>query len=559
MAPTSADALVIRPIPVNAGRSGRKSPTVLWMFRPQAPGPLPSSPNATAAESTGSRGRRSARWNVVRDCAGASLCVLTSTAAAFVVQRFAQTADLAMIQLLGTVFVALRYNVRITLVASFFAVALFDFLFIPPRLAFAWSDAKNFITFGGMIVVSAVISLLNERVREQERVARETARRTNALYELHVELSSSTQVPQLIALTKRHLERLFQAEIAVLAVSTKDALDFGTNRLSAVDAELAAQAWTQREFTVGMRAQHFNVWYPLFGLREAFGAIGLAVPSPFSELSDSGLLFIACANQLATAIERTLLTAVAQRSQVEAETERMRSSLLSSVSHDLKTPLSTIVAAGTTLLDSGGSLSTEDARELVSAMVAESERLSRLIQNLLAATRLESSTIELHRTPEAIEELVSAAVQRMHSSFASRSIEVKMPPDLPWVLVDAALVEQVVINLLENALRYSDVTSPVLVNAQFTNQELVVQVADRGPGIPEEDIHKVFEKFYRGKTAQKRDGGAGLGLTICRAVVRLHGGRITIVNRNDGGALAEFTLPLAQPLQAQPSQLEAQA
>ena len=245
-----------------------------------------------------------------------------------------------------------------------------------------------------------------------------------------------------------------------------------------------------------------------------------------------------------------------QRAQVEAETERTRSSLLSAVSHDFRTPLSTIVAAGTTLLDHGSSLSSDDARELVSAMVTESERLSRLVQNLLAATRLESSSIELCRTPEAIEELVASAVQRIKASFASRSIDVAISSDLPWVLVDPALVEQVVINLLENAARYSDPTTPILVSAQLADQELVVQVADRGPGIPEEDIHKVFEKFYRGKTAQKRDGGAGLGLTICRAIVRLHGGRITILNRKDGGAVLEFTLPLAQPLQAQPAHLE---
>jgi two-component system sensor histidine kinase KdpD len=482
--------------------------------------------------------------------------VLTSTVIAFVLQRFAQTADLAMIQLLGIVFVALRYNVKITLAASFFSIAFFDFLFIPPRLAFAWSDAKNIITFGGMVVVSAVISLLNERIRDQERVAREAARRTNALYDLQSELSTGTQVQQLIAVTKRHLERLFRADIAILLASPNRSLDLGAIGLSSEDSELATRAWARREFTTESHRGRFKVWYPLIGLREAFGAIGIAVPASFAEHSDSGLLFLACANQLANAIERTQLTTVVQRAQVEAETERMRSSLLSAVSHDLRTPLSTIVAAGTTLLDHGNSLSSDDARELVSAMVSESERLSRLVQNLLAATRLESSSIELSRTPEAIEELVSSAVHRIKATFASRSIDVAISADLPWVSVDPALVEQVLVNLLENAVRYSDPTTPIRVSAQLADQELVVQVADRGPGIPEEDIHKVFEKFYRGKAAQKRDGGAGLGLTICRAIVRLHGGRITILNRKDGGTVLEFTLPLAQPLQAQPAHLE---
>lgn len=192
-------------------------------------------------------------------------------------------------------------------------------------------------------------------------------------------------------------------------------------------------------------------------------------------------------------------------------------------------------------------------------MVTESERLSRLVQNLLSATRLESSTIELRRSPEAIEELVSAAVQRVRGSFAEPRIEVEIPVDVPWVLADPALVEQVLVNLLENALRHSDATAPVRISAAAENEELVVRVADNGPGIAEEDIHKVFEKFYRGKAAQKRDGGAGLGLTICRAIVRLHGGRICVSNRREGGALVEFTLPLAHPLQALPSGLEVRA
>lgn len=290
---------------------------------------------------------------LTRECAGAALWVLGSTGVAIALQRHAQTADLAMIQLLGIVFVALRHNVRVTLVTSIFAVLLFDFLFIPPRLALGWSHAKNVITFAGMIVVSVVISWLNERLRDQERVARESAHRTNALYELHVELATGTQIQQLVAITRRHLERHFRSVVAIALVSQESKLDFASSELDEPAVALARQAWIRREFIVDDRVRGCNTWYPLIGLREAFGAVGLAAPSLFTEHSGPGLLFIACANQLATAIERTQLAAVAQRAQVEAETERMRSSLLSAVSHDLKTPLATIVAAGTTLLEHG--------------------------------------------------------------------------------------------------------------------------------------------------------------------------------------------------------------
>jgi len=545
------------PIPIVLGHWGRVSPTLVRMFRPQLPGRPSPSLVPSAPESVGKSRVDASRWSALREYSGAGTCVLTSTAIAFVLQRFAQLADLVMIQLLGVVFVALRYNVKITLIASLFAVVLFDFLFIPPRLAFAWSDAKNIITFGGIVVVAAVISLLNERIREQEKLARESAKRTNALYELNVELSNSTQVQHLAAITSRHLEQLFQSRTTILLASSSSGLRDNAIELSPPELELAKAACSRSELKQELCVAGLNTWFPLTGLHETLGAVGIAWSRKFSEQSDSGALFIACANQLATAIERTQLTQVAQKARVEAETERMRSSLLSAVSHDLKTPLATIIAAGTTLLEHGRSLSGDDSRELIGAMVAESERLSRMVQNLLAATRLESSTIELHRSPEAVEELVAAAVQRIQGSFEPKRIDVSLPQDLPWVLVDPALIEQVLINLLENALRYSEAT--VCVSASLEDLEVVVRVADHGPGVAEEDIHKIFEKFYRGKSAHRRDGGAGLGLTICRAIIRLHGGRIGLRNRSNGGAVAEFSLPVTQPLESQPSELEGQS
>jgi two-component system sensor histidine kinase KdpD len=486
-------------------------------------------------------------------------CVLSSTTVAYALQRYAQSADLAMIQLLGIVFVALRFNVKVSLIASLISVALFDFLFVPPRLAFAWSDVKSIITFTGMIVVAAVISVLNERLREQERIARETANRTKALYELHVELSSATQLQQLIAITSRHLERSLSSSAVVLVSDAAGALEQGARGLSAAELELAELASQRREFTANASFPGYNSWVPLVGIREPLGTIGIAAQTPFRETSDSGLLLSACANQLATAIERSQLANVVHRAQVEAETERMRSSLLSAVSHDLKTPLATIVAAGTTLLDRGKALEANDARDLLGAMVSEAERLGRLIQNLLSVTRLESPTVELRRSPEAVEEIVSAAVERINAGPGPKRIQVAISQELPWVLAEPALIEQVLVNLLENAMRYAGTALPIDVSANLEDNWVTVQVADRGSGISEGDIDKVFEKFYRGQQSNRRDGGVGLGLTICRAIVRAHGGKIGIRNRQGGGTIVEFTLPVAGKLEARPSDAEVRA
>jgi len=192
-------------------------------------------------------------------------------------------------------------------------------------------------------------------------------------------------------------------------------------------------------------------------------------------------------------------------------------------------------------------------------MVLEAERLGRLIQNLLSVTRLESPTVELRRSPEAVEEIVSAAVERINARLKPKRIQVSISRDLPWVLAEPALIEQVILNLLENAVRYAGATSPIELSAHLENNRVTIQVADRGSGISDADVDKVFEKFYRGQQATRRDGGMGLGLTICRAIVRAHGGQIGIRNRQGGGAVVEFTLPVAGALEAKPSDAEVQA
>jgi two-component system sensor histidine kinase KdpD len=227
---------------------------------------------------------------------------------------------------------------------------------------------------------------------------------------------------------------------------------------------------------------------------------------------------------------------------VRIETERLRSSLLSSISHDLRTPLATITGAVTTILDEGARLDDGTRRELLESARDEAERLNRLVQNLLEMTRLESGALSLRKDWHPIEEVIGAALSRLGKRLAGRRVSTRVPPDLPLVAIDDVLVEQVLVNLLDNALKYTPPTGAIDIVATGTDAAITVEVADHGPGLPAGDEDRVFEKFYRGTPADGR--GAGLGLAICQGIIRAHGGRIWAHNLPEGGVAFFFTLPV---------------
>lgn len=488
----------------------------------------------------------------LRDYAQALAYVVASITAAYLASPYCQLSDLAMIHMLGIILMATRCSVRASISACVASILAFDYFFIPPKFAFAWTDAKSSLLFVAMLAVATVISTLHQRLRQQEQVARAAAFRAESLFALNAELSGVHDAEQLVALTARHLERLFSASVVIALRGVEGALN-GIE--DAEEAAFAARALARRELTCRQGAASASVWVPLASVHSVFGVIGLRLSGGFERDSAQGFLLSAFANQLATSLERVQLANAVQRTQLEAESERLRSSLLSAVSHDLKTPLATIIAAGTTLIGRKAELDEQASEELLTSIVGEGERLSRLIQNLLSIARLESPTIELRRTPEAIEEIVGAAVERF-GRLGKPRVRVELEADLPLVSVEPLLLEQVVMNLLENAARHGGPDVTIAVHASTIAGFLSVQIADDGPGIPDDERDKVFEKFYRGRRTAKNDGGAGLGLTICRAIIRAHGGRIVARERPGGGALIEFSLPLAAAAAAEEPRAE---
>jgi two-component system, OmpR family, sensor histidine kinase KdpD len=252
------------------------------------------------------------------------------------------------------------------------------------------------------------------------------------------------------------------------------------------------------------------------------------------------LLLETFANQIALALERATLVEQAHEAHLSMETERLRSSLLSSISHDLRTPLATITLAASSLLWRNEKFDPETQRELTESIYDESERLARLVDNLLNMTRLESG-IRARKASQPLEDVVGAALARLERRLHGRPLTTSLPDDLPLVLIDDVLIEQVLINLLDNAIKYTGSESPLELSAMVSDGMVTVQLADRGPGLDPGDEERIFEKFHRGSSGPTQ--GAGLGLAICRGIIEAHGGRMRAENRPDGGAVFRFTLP----------------
>jgi len=264
------------------------------------------------------------------------------------------------------------------------------------------------------------------------------------------------------------------------------------------------------------------------------------------------------AGQVAASLDRVRLAAASQRARLETEAERLRTSMLSSLSHDLRTPLAGIERAASTMLEDGSGPGAEGRRELARGILEDSRRMNRLVANLLDMVRLESGALEVQREWQPLEEVIGLALIRLGDRLGGHQVVTNVPSDLPPVLIDGLLIEQVLINLVENALEFAPEGTSIEISARAAPQAVTVEVADRGPGIPSGEESRIFEKFYRTRE-QAPGGGAGLGLAISRGIVTAHGGRIWAENRPGGGAVFRFTLPLGDRPPAEAAQQPSEA
>ena len=481
---------------------------------------------------------------------GVALAVVgIATLIALGLRPYLAATNLAMVYLLGVVAVATRCSRHASVAASFLSVAAFDFFCVPPYLTFQVSEYEYLITFAGMLAVALVISAQTARIRAQAASAVDRESRTQALYRLSRRLSAQTRVFDAALAAAEVAEEVFASRVTIF-LPDDGRISFRKRTSNQLLISTAEEEIAQAVFDQGRKAgkgmdrwpDAVAMYVPLKGASRIVGVMAM-MPKSGGEglLADQQHLLDLFANQTALAIERTLSQNAADDARMQMETEEMRSSLLSAVSHDLRTPLASITGAASTLRSQWEKLEPSVREELLESISEEALRLSRLVGNLLDMTRLESG-MELRRDLYPLEEIVGAALQRLEPQLAGREVSVSLPEDLPLVNVDDVLLGQVLLNLIENATKYSPPGSPIEIAAEATSGAVELEVRDRGTGFAASEEKRLFEKFYRGKSEGVR--GAGLGLAICRAIVVAHRGSIEALHRSGGGAIFRIRLPL---------------
>lgn len=535
--------------------------------------------------------------------ASAAALVLVGVVTAIGVTVFSglELANIAMVYLAAVVIAAIWLGRGPAMLAAAAGVAAFDFCFVSPRWSFAVSDVQYLLTFAVMLAVGLVVGTLAARTRTQATIAWDRERRTAALYALSRELALAQGASDVATVAARHAHDLLGADV-VMAVPTHGRPDRGLDVLAFGGApdwfddpagrERGVAQWAlDHGKPAGLGTQTLPAsagrYVPLIGTSGKLAVLGLRPVERGASTGRPGgfdapalQLIDALASQIASALERVLLSESQQASKLEAERERLRSALLSSVSHDLRTPLASITGAASTLQQSvvsGETNGTGQASQeldagtrasLLRTIIDESSRLNDIIANLVFATRLESGAIALRREWTTLEEIIGAGLARHRTDLAARPFRVHLPTDLPMVRVDNAMLPQVVHNLVENALRYTPAGTPIAVSVWTADGQVLVRVSDEGPGLADDESAKVFQRFYRGRASKSgaaavgspsSSTGMGLGLTICEGIVRAHGGRIWAEPNAPRGVAFMFSLSVEQPQPSMPTELAERA
>jgi two-component system sensor histidine kinase KdpD len=497
--------------------------------------------------------RSSARGRQWQRFAAASGAVGLATLASAVLFGRTNLSNVTVGYVLCIVLVSLFYGYGPALLAAVLSALLLDLGFTKPYWQLTISNPREATTVLVLFVAGVIIASLTKRVREQAKMAEQREVATALLYAMSRDLVDAVGADATQHVAIRHLYEAFGTPVVLMLPDSNGVLRNAASgpsvfELSAVDQQVVDWAWRQ-ERAVGWGTELFRAadsrFLPLRGSRGKVGLLGIKRGKRHVDRAQLQLLGTFAA-QVGSALERVQLAETARRAEVEIETERLRSSLLSSVSHDLRTPLGVITGATGTLLQHEQYLAPEARRDLLQSAHEEAERLNRLVGNLLDMTKLSSGTLRPNKEWHPLDEVVGVALDRVEPRLDGREVTVALPSDLPPLPIDAVLIGQVLINLLENAIKYTPPGTPLEISAHATTGAVEITLADRGPGIPIGERAHVFDKFYRIEP-NRSDGGAGLGLAICRGIVESHGGRIWVDNRDGGGAVFHLSLPLGDP------------
>lgn len=520
----------------------------------ESPVPDSSSAREPPAQADAATDRPGRRWRYVWTVAA---CIATALVATPMLGHL-DLANIVMLFLLTEVLIAIRFGRGPAVFAAFLCVAEFDFFFVAPRFTFEVVDLQYLVTFTVMLVVGLVAGHLTAGLRYQANVASHREARARALYEFSRALSSVLQTDQIFDITRDFVERTFRTRATLLLPDAAGRLQFpvaardGAPRmlhLTVLDLGIAQWAFDQAT-PAGMGTDMLPgsgyFYLPLVAPIRTRGVLAIQprnrrwvlIPEQQQQLGTFATL-------AAIALERVHYIEVAQAALVRMESERLRNSLLAALSHDLRTPLTSLVGLSEALA-TGQPLLPAAQRDLAQALHEEALRMSNLVSNLLDMARIQSGEVKLNLQWQPFEEVVGSALRASASLLTRHEVQTRLASDLPLVRFDAVLIERVLCNLVENAAKYTPPGSRIVIAAEMSGQYLEVAVVDNGPGLPRGQEEALFEKFARGER-ESATPGVGLGLAICRALIEAHDGSIRAGHSPDGGASIVFTLPLGTP------------
>ena len=464
--------------------------------------------------------------------------VAAATAAGEFLQPYTSPSNLVMLYLLAVVIAALKLGLRPAVLTAIAGVLAFDLFFVPARFSSSIFDEEYLPIFLGLLMVGLVISSLVTTAQKRAEALHEREAETASLYSLSRELSAAPDYQSLYAAVVRNAEKSIASQAAIFLVADQitepvaasSNMHFTTDELSAIDWSSKnirhSITPTKADTTTGSLA-----CLPLVQAGRCMGVLALREPLPGSSSQRLVEGFMA---QIASALQRIDLSHEAEQIKMLQTRANFERALLNSISHDLRTPLVSITGALFRLREKNEQLPDATRRQLLDAACSEADRLNRFVGNLLDMTRIEAGVINLNTELCDLQELIGCALNALEQQIGTRQIKIVVSEELPLVMIDLVLMTQVLINILDNTLKYSPPEEEICISAYFDKPWIVVEVADKGPGIPEQDLQRVFDKFYRIPIPEGA-GGTGLGLSICKGIVEVHGGRIMAKNRPDGG------------------------
>ena len=462
-----------------------------------------------------------------------------------------ENVDLAF--LTAVIGIAVRYGLWPSLFASILSSLCYNFFFLPPLYTFTIADPTNVAALFFFTVVAIIVSNVAARVRRQATAAMNRARTTEALYSFSRKLAGIGTLDDVLWATAYQIALMLKVHVVILLPENQSiAVKAGYPPEDTLgDSDIAAAKWAWEHDRIAGRGSDTlpgakRLFLPMRTGRGAIGVIGIDSDKQGPLLTpDERRLLDALIDQSALAIERVHLVEDMERVKLTAETDHLRSALLTSISHDLKTPLAAVFGAAGTLRDLANALSDAQKADLLATIIDESDRLNRFIANLLDMTRLESGAVVPNTALHDVGEVVGSALERAGKILANHRVEVSLAADLPMLDIDAVLFEQALFNLLDNAAKYSAPGTLIHIRGWQDASTVSLQIIDEGEGIPSSDLAHIFEKFFRVQKSDQVRAGTGLGLAIARGFVEAMGGTLTAANRTDRtGAVLTIKLPV---------------